>query len=516
MTPMMGAVVAALAAACAVVALFLPGDAIRPDWPEPGGVLVAMALAAVALLALGKSRANRWTALGLATAAAAWAVYCLVGDLRSGTPGSSTGVLAVAAVVGLGAALTLNRSRRWPAVPLVVVLAAGTVTAVTVVPGLPVRSATAAPAPAAPMADHVSGDPWSWTSPTGVREVVAAGTGVAVAGSSGDVTALDGPTGAVRWTYARPGAHVRALVATPDRALLLASYAPGGGRDTGSHHLVVLDAFTGVAVHDGQLDEVLGDADQLAPTASVLPRTVHQGEDDFRIETVDLRTGAGLWTWSAPDGCDSPFALPASGRDVVLAPLRCDDRIAVLGLDERTGVQRWEFRLAVTGPSERRTDYFLHSSPGGETLSLSLRHTQAAADVLLDAATGAVTSTLDSQVPARVELGPSPLLERTQNGETLSATVGNGIPVDLAACDSRLAHATTVTAYWRLCSGSSGPHLHRQALDGSPALSVPVAWPALTEVAPSLLSGTRRHALVPAPGALVVVRAGATPVLGFP
>ncbi|OXM48579.1 hypothetical protein CFP75_21400, partial [Amycolatopsis alba DSM 44262] len=129
----MGAVVAALAAGCAVLAVFLPGGAARPDRPDLELALVAAAAVLAALLTFGKSTGAKVSALVCAAGAAGWAIFCLSTDLGSGTPGSSAAVLAVAAVVTLVAAGLPRPVRWWFAVPLVAVLAAGTVTAVTTV-----------------------------------------------------------------------------------------------------------------------------------------------------------------------------------------------------------------------------------------------------------------------------------------------------------------------------------------------------------------------------------------------
>ncbi|WP_414945333.1 hypothetical protein [Amycolatopsis sp. cmx-11-32] len=306
----MGAVVAALAAGCAVAAVFLSGGAARPDRPDLEVALVAAALVLAALLTFGKSKGAKISAVVLAAGATGWAIYCLSADLGSGTPGVSTAVLAVAAIVSLVATGLPRPVRWWLAVPLVVVLAAGTVTAVTVVPTLAVRSTTAVAIAAPALADRVVPSPWTWTSPTKVLDVVAAGAGVAVAGTGGEVTSLDGPTGAVRWTYARPGAHVRALVPTPDRLLLLAVHAPGDG-GTDRHHLAVLDAFTGEPVRETLIEDVHG-ADPVAPTSTVLPSLANLGDDNFRVDALDLRGGNQRWSWQAPEGCVSPFALAAT------------------------------------------------------------------------------------------------------------------------------------------------------------------------------------------------------------
>ena len=516
----MGAVIAALAAGCAVVAVFLSGDAVRLDRPDLELALVAAASVLAALLAFGKTRGTRIASVVFAAGAAGWAIYCLSTDIGSGTPGSSTGVLAVAAVVTLVATGLTARSdarplRWWLAVPLVVVLAAGTVAAAVIVPAQAVRSVTAATVAAPAIADRVTNRPWKWTPPTEVRDAVVAGAGVAVGGLDGDVTALDGPTGAVRWAYARPGARLRALVPTPDRLLLLAVYG-GSGRD----HLTVFDAFTGAPVQETLIEEVSG-AGLLAPTNTVLPSITYLGDNNFRVNALDLHTGKELWTWTAPQGCVSPFALPASGRDVVLAPLLCPDRLSVLGLDERTGTPRWEHKLPVTRPSDEKADYYLHSALDGGTASLSLRYaglaSGAGTDVVLDTANGGVVSTMDPKASKRITLGPVAIAERTTEGKVTEATLDGGVAVDLAACPDRRAQATTPTAYLRLCVLPGGAMVvHRQELDGSPASTLPVDWPPSTDPAGTLNSGFARHALLPAPGALVAVRGGATPVVGYP
>ncbi|WP_414945334.1 hypothetical protein [Amycolatopsis sp. cmx-11-32] len=193
----------------------------------------------------------------------------------------------------------------------------------------------------------------------------------------------------------------------------------------------------------------------------------------------------------------------------------------MLGLDERTGTPRWEHRLPVTRPSDEKADYYLRSAPGGGTVSLTLRYaglaTGADTDVVLDAATGTIVSTMDPRAPKRITLGPVAVSERDENGKVTSATLDGGMAVDLAACPDRRAHATTPTAYLRLCaSPGGGMVLHRQELDGSAPSTLPIGWPPPTETAVGLLTGRARHALVPAPGALVAARDGDAPVVGFP
>ncbi|MET1075192.1 MAG: PQQ-binding-like beta-propeller repeat protein, partial [Umezawaea sp.] len=369
-----------------------------------------------------------------------------------------------------------------------------------------------------------TGGTWEWRAPSAPVDVVAAGAGVVVATAGGEVTALDGRSGTVRWSHVRRGAHVRALVTTPGGGMVLVAFAPGGPRDTGAELLVVLDAVTGSVVREQVVDGILSDVDGFAPTAEVLPLRERRGDGEFGTTAVDLRTGRQLWTWSAPPGCRSEYVLPASGRDVALAPFECSDRIGVAALDQRDGHQRWEHtvRLDPSVTTDEAPRISLAASPDGEVLSLRLSSPKAttASDVLVRADTGALLTSVDNGLFPRVATGPVPVLElqdgaRPTRSEAVDPRTGTRTALDLSACPSRIADATTTSTYLRVCGTGDDTELVWQDLAGGPAASAPIDWRA-TGAEHGRLLGGGSTALVPAPGAIVAARATGPTVVGFP
>ncbi|MGH3877496.1 MAG: PQQ-binding-like beta-propeller repeat protein [Actinophytocola sp.] len=468
-----------------LVAVFLSGGAVRPDFPDLGVLAGVGGLGVVAALSWSSRPAARVSGLVVALAVLGWSVVLVQGDQASGTPGSSTAVLAVAAVIVVAAAVVgLSRATRsrWVVGGLGVLLVAGTVAAGVVAPGLPVRSTTAQRVEAKPLVDRPVGREWAWRPGEELVDVVAAGAGVVVATQGGTLTALDGASGTERWSYARPGGHVRALVATPDRSLVMAAFDPGGGRDTGSELLVTLDAMTGEPLHDALHDDWISDLDALAPTDGVLP-VFHRAAEpepngiaDHTVEALDLRTGEPRWTWSAPRGCISPFALPASGADVVLAPLHCGDRLGVVALDETDGKPRWERTARKSTSDEIAVDYYLDAAPDGSVLTV--RVPAAGMDMRLDAAEGTDLATENA--------------------------------VDPQPCADRLADTTVAGTFVALCGTVTETRLTWQR-GRVPPETTTVDWG--NEPAPTSLVDSRQLLLLAAPGAIVVARTDA--VLGF-
>ncbi|HEX2130143.1 MAG TPA: PQQ-binding-like beta-propeller repeat protein [Actinophytocola sp.] len=490
--------VATLGAVGGVVAVLLPGGAARPDRPDFGVVAGAAALVVVAVLGfVPPSRRVRLAAGVVAAGAAAWAVLCLYRDLTSGLPGSGTAVLAVCAV-GVLVALVAAAVRPL-GIPvtaaLVVVLAAAAVAGGLLAPRVPLRASTAGTVEPAALAEQPGERRWTWRTEGAVLDVVAAGAGVVVAVEGGELVALDGPTGAVRWRYARGGAHVRALVATPDRALVLAAFAPGGDEVTGTELLVVLNAITGEVVRESIVDE----GGFLVPTNTVLPVRDRVGPDDHRVRALDLRTGAESWTWRAPNGCTSPFLLPRSGADVVLTPIRCPDRSGILALDDRTGEQRWS----------HLSDDPLHLStdPTGDLVSVN--------GTVLHTATGVEVSTTDAQV----DVGARPLLpdepDDTLGPRIVDPSTGETTELPPTTCESPRADTTTESAYLRICGPDTEATLVWQSFSDGHVARTPIPWG--TSAHPSSMLGSRDHAVVlPAPGAIVVAKAADTAVNGYP
>lgn len=490
--------VATVAAAGGAVAVVLPGGPVRPVRPDLEVLAGAVALVAVAALTFLDRASARIASAVLATASAGWAGYLVVTDLASGLPGPSTAVLAAAAgfaVVGVVADV-VRPVRLAFAGPLVVVLVAAAVAGGLLAPRLPVRASEAEAVEPPPLAREPGERRWSWRTPDVVLGVVAAGAGVVVAVDGGELAALDGTSGAVRWRYSRPGSVVRALASTPDRAVVVATFVPGG-RTTGVALRVVLDAITGAIHRESEVD----DQDSVTPTNTALPVTDPGG----RIRATDLRTGAPLWTWAPADGCALAPRPPGGGADVVLAPVRCADRSGVVALDERTGERRWD-RLTDDAPDDAVT-----TSPDGTLVAVH--------DVLLRTEDGSELVEVDRR--ADVGAGTHPLLagEPTDEigPEIVDPDTGERTELARVTCEHARADTTTASAYLRLCGPDADATLVWQDFAGDGEVSrTPVGWGDSTSAGSRMLGG-REHALVlAAPGAIVVARAGDLVVTGYP
>jgi outer membrane protein assembly factor BamB len=480
------------------VAVLLPGGPVRPARPDIEVLACAVALVAVAVLTFLRRPVTRPVAGALSVAAAAWAVYLLVDDLASGLPGASSAVLAVSAIVTVaGVAADVVRPVRLSlAGPLVGVLVVASVAGGLFAPRLPVRASEATAVEPPALAREPGERRWTWRTSEVVRGVVAAGAGVAVAADGGEITALDGASGAVRWRYGRSGAHVRVLESTPDRARVVAAFTPGQG--TGAALLVVLDAVTGEVIRESIVADSL--TDQLVPTNTALLLF-----EESVIRAADLDTGADLWTWSAPDDCAAPDA-PHAGAEVVLTTLDCADQAGVVALDERTGDQRWD-RMTDTAAGARE----LSVTPDGE-----LALTQ---DMLLRTEDGAEVTEVDRS--ASVELGTHPLLSGDPADEVgpeiVDPVTGERTELPRITCEDPRAEATTTSAYLRVCGPDADASLVWQDFGGdSEVTRTPIGWGAASSGSATLLGARARAVVLPAPGVIVVARAGDTGIVGYP
>lgn len=514
-----------------LVAPFLPPSASRPDRPDVGIAVFAGVAAITTAFACGRSRASRIIGAAGAVTGLGWVVIWLVADVQGGVPGAAIGVLAggLLAVATGAVAGAISKEPRWRAHPVaagsvVALTAAVTVLVPVVVVDLPVYATTTALAEPAILAERPGTRTWSWQPPAAVLDVDAAGNGVVVAVADGSVVALDGPTGAVRWQYGRAGSHVRALEATPDRDTVLISFDPGGRYDTDSELLVALDASTGVVRHERLIDGGLTTFGELNPTAHTLTLRERVADDHVRLLGYDIATGDLRWTWEPPPGCGEPRSLIDTGRDVVLAPVSCPDRLAVLALDEITGAVRWQYDIP-TRPANAQDKpglerIYLDASPDGTVLSVmasSQRLTGSVADdVLLDAASGAVLTEIDEQQTwPWLEGGPTPLIVREEGAnwtaiEAVDPVSRQRRPLTNNGCPIRRDFATTSTSLILACDvvGSRPGDLTvvTQDLAGGPQSRVPVSLGGEDGPASWLFDRTTT-AVVPAPGAIVLARA---------
>lgn len=522
--------VAIVGAVAGLVAVFLPGGAVRPDRPDADVVVGAVGLVLVAAATfLPRQRFARYWVVrlvtaGLAVAVAAVAVVHLLDDVGAGLPGSSTAVLAGSAtVVVLGLAADAARPLRPPVTAAVIVLlVAAAVAGALLTPGWPVQADQAAAVKPEAMADHPGTHPWSWRSPGEVIEVVPAGAGVVVGVTGGRLVALDGPTGRARWHYTRVGAHLSVLRTTPDRALVVAAFAPGGDRTgigdvpfTGAELLVVLDATTGAVVRESTEDYEVTSWRALAPTDTVLPARERVGSDDSRLRAVDLRTGEERWRWAAPRGCTAPVPnVESNTAHLVLTPVRCGGRTSLVALDERTGRQRWDHTTTAT---EHRVQ------PGGEFVAVGAGGVSGVdvADQFLWVDDGREVPTLDPEVWLNV--GPHPvrnLATDRMDPSIIDLGTTQSWPLPMMSCAGFVAHATTDSTYLEICRTGDDMFLTWQDIAGGPVGRTAITW-ARDDVQqrydhpPATLSGPA-VAIIPAPGAVVLARSAGTEVLGYP
>lgn len=490
-------------ALCAACAPFLPGGVPRP---EPDAVVIGVAAGVVVAAASSLGRA-RLVGGVLGVGLAVTVLVLLVGDVRSGLPGTGLPVLAVGAVAVAAGAFARGDWRPRPlGVGLAVVVGAAAVLAPVGVERAVVRSETrdARDFPPEPVAQRPGGRQWAWQPSSDVVGVVAAGHGVAVGLAEGAVVALNGADGRQEWRYARSGARVGAVAASMDGRAVVAAF--GSPRDTRTQLVVVLDADTGAVRFRLTLRSVLVEVGELVPgtrTLAVRDREVVTG--------YDLQTGRERWRWTPPEGCQARYALPARGRTTVFAPVECADEVALVALDEVTGRERWRHGIPAGPADGEGADVLLLGAPDGSVVWVRMSRGRAGTGGLLDAETGAVLARPEAPWTVRVEQGATPLLEQQDSGrptvvEALDPRTGGTARLSVEACPVRVADTTTATTYLRACD-DNGRELTvvAQPLDGSPPTATPVRLDG---------SGSRSDVrLVAAPGAVVVAREayGGTP-----
>jgi outer membrane protein assembly factor BamB len=245
----------------------------------------------------------------------------------------------------------------------------GTAAAAAVVDS-PVRATTAPEAEPAPLAYRADAARWTWRGGGPVRDVRAAGVGVVVAGDDG-VTALDGTTGAARWTFRRVGAGLTDLLVSPDRQAVVTIHA---GPATRAAVLTVLDATTGERRWELATDRkpvaLLTDG-----VLAVDELFAVGGDDPPRSRTTarDIGSGAVLWTWEPPPGCSgrrpTAPAWPPPVRATVSSSTRLPARRSVGSRTTRAfrvrSVRAGSPSRAVTrsGSSPRSTPHGARCSP---------------------------------------------------------------------------------------------------------------------------------------------------------
>ncbi|MBB5958004.1 hypothetical protein FHS29_004612 [Saccharothrix tamanrassetensis] len=498
-------------ASAAAVAPFLSGGAGRPDdldWPVAG---LAAGLVAVAVLGFARSKGARITAVVGALVALGVTVRLLLRDFEAGLTGSRLPVLAMGAVavtIGVGVAGS------WRVRPVGVVAAVLALAAAVLAPGAAQavivdsqpRGAQLVEAPV--VVERPTGGQWSWQPPADVVGVVAAGHGVAVATADGSVVALTGDDGRVDWRYTRRGARIGTVSASMDRKAVVVTFR--SPFDTRAQLLVALDADTGVVRFEKVVRSVQVDTEGVMPGTRTLAL-----RDGDSVVGYDLVTGDERWRWSPPDGCESAYARTVRGRSTVFVRVECEDLLTLSALDEVTGLERWKHQVGLTRPDGDRLDFHLHGTTDGSVVSVRIVTARAlpgaVTDGLFDAETGTLLARPDRKWVFREGVGPRVLLEEQVGAgptaiQSIELPGGRTTPLDVAACPSRTADATTPTTYVRAC-GDNGREVSVvvQGLDGSPPTTTPVR-----------LDGSGSlpdFELVPAPGAIVLTRTsyGGTP-----
>ncbi|MFI9007747.1 PQQ-binding-like beta-propeller repeat protein [Actinosynnema sp. NPDC053489] len=517
-------VVGALCAGCAP---FLPGGVPRPE-PDATVIVAAVGVVLAALVAVLGGRAARVVAAVVATGLAGAAWWLLVSDLVIGLTGHDLPVLAVGsaavAVGAVGRAVPASggaeeagaRATGWRLRPVGVLPVVAVVVAAVLAPAaaeaVVVRSQTrdARDFAPPPVVERPGERQWSWQPPGDVVDVVPVLHGVAVATRDGAVTAVNGLDGRQQWRYARPGAAVGAVVASPDRRVVAVSFR--SVRDTRAQEVVVLDADTGTPRFEVVLRSVLVETGQLRPGAHVL--AVRDREE---VTGYDLGDGTRRWRWSPPTGCTAWSGTVAWGRTTVLLPVECPDTLGVTALDEATGEERWRHEVRRTDSNGERQDVRLGTTSDGAVVLLQtfggIESPGSEPDGLLDADTGRLLSRPGRPWTVRVDAGATPLVEEDEGGRltgllALDPATGTTTRLPVEDCPARTADVTTATTYLRACA-DNGRELTvvAQPLDGSPPTSTPVRLDG------SGSTGRSDVRLVAAPGAIVVTRTvfGGTP-----
>lgn len=355
----------ATAVLAAITAAWIAALGTRYPWHQPYGdegagwatTLLVLAGPALALAFHQLARRSGRTALIVAGAAGGLALLLLAGCLlavpevnRANGVGLRAPLLVTAALVfclatGAALAAVLLRSRAGRHVParnrgqLVAWLGTGAVLVLVLgllVGPLSMRYLLAAnehltggdalgdPPPASVLDGGVR-----WSTDLSLGQAVATAHGIAVQDRSGAITMLDGRTGKRHWTYHRTDVRDGRAELYPldGGSRLLVSWDDVG--------LVVLDSSSGRRVaHLGDGDhESVQSADPL-----ITGKSVSKGSDSIRAVDPD---GGTRWTYQ-PGRCLNISAEATDEAVVAFLDSSCSDPDRLVGLDPRSGDQRWE------------------------------------------------------------------------------------------------------------------------------------------------------------------------------
>lgn len=363
------------------------------------------------------------------------------------------------------------------------------------------------PVPAAPRTRT-----WVWHAPEGltVHEVVPAGAGVVVEVEDG-VVALDGVTGRERWHYRVPGANVGLAAVTPDGETLTLNIVSQEGPEI---RVLVLDAMTGTAILDktGHEPYFVDSYSSRVLTDHVLLSVAEQ------VRAFDPRTGERRWEYTPPAECEvwkeEPQAMAGAGVVTVgmvcgpeKPPVQIPSRpepvtVTVVGLDERTGQQRWQHT--------RDGVLVAKLVPAGDSSAVFLQCDGFAA--LLDPATGATV--LDAPgTDADLVIGATDKWLATTSVDTITYTLtrpnSNSITLQLPGGFREAATATDDRVYVLLANGDDLTVI-TQPWTGADRSTATVPRPDEQDKDPEEVD----YDLVPAPGAIVIFEPDGTTVTG--
>ncbi|KOX17920.1 hypothetical protein ADK67_37660 [Saccharothrix sp. NRRL B-16348] len=379
-------------AGCALVSLFVPRERARVEVIDYPFLVFVVAVGVAAYLVIA---GRRWVGVALAGVVFVLAAVAVGADVAHGLPEADLPLLAVGALAVAVGGLSAGS---WRVRPLGVLGAVVVVGAAVVAPGVveaaavrsEVRGAWAEPP--RPVVELAGTKRWKWQPPARLVGVVAAGHGVAVGTEDGAVVGLDGADGRPQWRYARSGALLLSVSASPDRRSVLALF--DRDRQPPRRLLVALDADTGTPRFERAMKGRDLDVNLFVGATAVLTA------DSGGVSADDQGTGEERWRWRQPDGCRASVA--GTGPAGVTVAVWCDDRLTVVGLAEDTGHERWRHDVTAERGAEVVT-----------TTDGSVAHVRLSGpspDVLVDVGSGRLTRLVDPPAAVDVEFGPAPVL----------------------------------------------------------------------------------------------------------
>ncbi|XVS67883.1 PQQ-binding-like beta-propeller repeat protein [Actinosynnema sp. CA-299493] len=497
-------------AGCALVSLFVPRERARVEVIDYPYVLFVVAVGVAAHLVIS---GRRWVGVALAGVVFGLVAVAVGVDVAHGLPEADLPLLAVGA---LAVAVGGPAAGSWRVRPLGVLGAAVVVVAAVVAPGAVEAAAVRSEVrgawtePPRPVVELAGVKRWEWQPPARLVGVVAAGHGVAVGTEDGAVVGLDGADGRPQWRYARFGALLLSVSASPDGRSVLALF--DRGRQPPRRLLVGLDADTGTPRFERAVEgRALGQNLFVGATSVVTA-------DSGGVSADDPGTGEERWRWPRPDGCTASVA--GAGPVGVTVAVSCEDRLAVVGLAEDDGRELWRHTTAFDPDREANRQVEVVTTTDGSVAHVRMSGDglppDALTDALVDVASGRVTRLVEPPAAVEVGLGPTPVLRDRRRDAPVHAVdpaTGRAVSLDVTGCPLTRAAVTTTTRFVRLCSNPSGElSVSAQGLDGSAPITT--ALPPIGGL-PFGIDGR----LTPAPGALVIGVPGSRdrpgPVVGF-